>query len=200
MARNRVGLATRQRIIDATRTLLAQSSLDGVTLKAITEAAQVGAGSFYNLFSSKEAVVFEVVRDAIEAVDPDPLGAGAESLDDLVAAFVAFVVDDAAVAKIYLQLAVGQGVIDGAIADRVVRAHQRRLDRFTLACLREMPHVPAVAARQWCEHLLAGLTGWGISAVLDPKVDLEASAKALVAQLRHGVQPHAGDPVAKMER
>ena len=36
----------------------------------LTDQANVGAGSFYNLFDSKEAAVFEVVHEAIEAVGP----------------------------------------------------------------------------------------------------------------------------------
>jgi AcrR family transcriptional regulator len=72
VARYRVGLETRERILEATRTLLAQDGIDGVTLKRITAAADVGVGSFYNLFDSKEAVVFEVVRQALDAVDPHP--------------------------------------------------------------------------------------------------------------------------------
>src|SRR5690606_14045384 len=98
VARYRVGIQTRDRILRATRRLLSEVGIDGVTLKAITDQAGVGAGSFYNLFDSKEAAVFEVVREAIEAVDPDPEGEGTDTLADLVDAFVAFMTGSSPIA------------------------------------------------------------------------------------------------------
>ena len=74
MARYRAGIRTEARIIDATRELLGEVGLDGTTLKAICDRAGVRAGSFYNLFESKEEVVLRVVGEAIAAVDPDPDG------------------------------------------------------------------------------------------------------------------------------
>ena len=69
--RNRAGIETRERILGATQRLLAERGLDGVTIKGICDAADVHAGSFYNLFDSKEQVVLTAVREAITAVDPD---------------------------------------------------------------------------------------------------------------------------------
>ena len=43
MARYRVGLETRERILGATRELLAEGGVDAVTLKAIAARAEVGA-------------------------------------------------------------------------------------------------------------------------------------------------------------
>lgn len=192
MARYRVGLETRERIVAATRDLVARMGIDDVTLKAITDEAGVGAGSFYNLFASKEAVIFEVIREAIAAVDPDPQGTGTDGLDDLVAAFVAFIVDDAPVARIYLQLAVGRGLVDPVIAERVLRAHERRLERFADAYRREYPHVKAVEARRWAESLLAGLTGLGLNALLDADFDLTDHAELLLDQLRGSSVVDAG--------
>ena len=186
MARYRVGLETRGRIIDATRELLSRMGMDALTLKAITDEAGVGAGSFYNLFDSKDAVIFEVIREAIAAVDPDPSGAGGESLDQLVAAFVAFVVDDPTIARIYLRMAVGRGLVDPAIAERVLRAHERRLERFAEAWLRDHPGWSAAHARVRAEALLAGLTGLALNALLDKRFDLRMHAMELLDQLRGG--------------
>jgi len=186
VARYRVGLATRERIINATRDLLSRMGLDALTLKAITDEAGVGAGSFYNLFASKDAVIFEVIREAIAAVDPDPSGAGGESLDQLVAAFVTFVVDDPTIARIYLRMAVGRGLVDSAIAERVLRAHERRLDRFAEAWLRDDSSLSAAHARVRAEALLAGLTGLALNALLDDRFDLRMHATELLDQLRGG--------------
>jgi AcrR family transcriptional regulator len=139
VAHYRVGLQTRARILTATRELLGEVGFDGVTLKAITDRAGVGAGSFYNLFDSKEQAVLEVVRDAITAVDPDPSGLGRETVEDLTDAFVAFFTssETATVARIYLQLAFAGGLTDEAMASRVRRSHRARVARFADAVARE---------------------------------------------------------------
>jgi AcrR family transcriptional regulator len=122
MARYRVGLETRARILAATRDVLGEVGLENVTLKAITDRAGVGAGSFYNLFDSKEEAVLEVLRDAIVAIDPDPAGLGRESLDDLIDAFVGFFThpDTTALARIHLQLG-SASLSDPVVVDRLVR-------------------------------------------------------------------------------
>ena len=68
MARYQAGIRTEARILDATRQLLGEVGLDGTTLKAICERAEVRVGSFYNLFDSKESVVLRVVGEAIAVV------------------------------------------------------------------------------------------------------------------------------------
>ena len=112
MARYRVGIETRTRILDAVRHLLGDVGFDGTTLKAITDRARVGAGSFYNQFSTKEEAVLEVIRDAISGVDPDPSGLGNETVRDLVDAFVAFITSDPPLARIYVNISVSRGLTD----------------------------------------------------------------------------------------
>lgn len=186
MARYRVGLETRRRILDATREMLGDGGVEGVTLKAITDRAGVGAGSFYNLFESKEQAVLEVVRDAITAVDPDPSGLGQESLDDLVAAFVEFFVggESADVARIYLQMAVGAGLTDERMAGHVRRSHHARVERFAEAVRRERPELDPASARIRAERLLAALTGFALTSLLDPDFDLRTNSQALLAFVR----------------
>jgi AcrR family transcriptional regulator len=179
MARYRVGLETRERILAATRRLLSEVGIEGVTLKAITAQASVGAGSFYNLFTSKDDAVFEVVREAIEAVDPDPAGAGTDSLDDLVDAFVAFMTGSSPIARIYLQLA-GRGLTDPQIAARVLRSHRRRVDRFADAWRREEPGLSEADAVARAETMLAALTGLGMTSLMDPGFDMRTHARALL--------------------
>lgn len=181
MARYRVGIQTRDRILRATRRLLSEVGIDGVTLKAITDQAGVGAGSFYNLFDSKEAAVFEVVREAIEAVDPDPEGEGTDTLADLVDAFVAFMTGSSPIARIYLQLA-GRGLTDPAIAARVIKSHRRRVERFADAWQREDPSLSPEAAEHQAEQMLAALTGFGLSALMNPEFDMRAHAVRLLPE------------------
>jgi AcrR family transcriptional regulator len=67
-------LATRASLLDAAFKLMAERGIDAIAISEITEAADVGAGSFYNHFESKEAIhaavtqlVFDQFADALEA-------------------------------------------------------------------------------------------------------------------------------------
>lgn len=191
MAHYRVGLETRERILDATRTLLAEDGIEGITLKRITTLADVGVGSFYNLFDSKEAVVFEVVRQALDAVDPHRGSPGGDTLEELVDAFVVFMTGSSTIARIYLQLA-GLGLTDEAIAARVLRSHRRRVQRFTAACRRDDPTLSEEAARERAETIMAALTGLGLTALIDPGFDMRAHADRLVG--RAGQPGNIGRP------
>jgi len=179
VARYRVGLETRERILSATRRLLSEVGIEGVTLKAITDRARVGAGSFYNLFASKDDAVFEVVREAIEAVDPDPAGEGTDTLEELVDAFVAFMTGSSPIARIYLQLA-GRGLTDPGIAARVLRSHRRRVERFADAYQRELPELSEQEAIARAETLLGALTGLGMTTLLDDSFDMASHARSLL--------------------
>lgn len=189
MARYRVGLETRERILAATRELLGEVGLEGLTLRAITDRAEVGPGSFYNLFDSKESVIFEVVREAITAVDPDPTGSGREQLTDLVDAYVRFVVEQRTIATIYFQIAVAGGLTDEQIADRVRHSHRSRVERFADAIGRETD-LDGAAATEAADVLLASLTGYAISYLLERDFDFHRHARRLAA----GVTGAAGRP------
>jgi AcrR family transcriptional regulator len=73
---------TRSRLLEAALKLMAERGVEGVAINEITEAADVGFGSFYNHFESKEAIyaalvdgVFENFADALDRVTkglPDP--------------------------------------------------------------------------------------------------------------------------------
>jgi AcrR family transcriptional regulator len=69
---------TRARLLEAALRLMAQKGMEGVAINEITEAADVGFGSFYNHFESKEAIysalmdsVFEEFADAIDRLVRD---------------------------------------------------------------------------------------------------------------------------------
>lgn len=183
MARYRAGIATRERIIDATRELLGEAGLEGTTLKAICDRAGVRSGSFYNLFDSKEEAILEVVREAIAAVDPDPTGIGSDTVSELVHAYVKFIVGEPSLASIYLQIAVSGGLTDEALGKRVLRHHQRRLDRFSDALVREQPYLDQDEARTRAEALLAALHGLAYLWFLDPTLDYPQHAERLLLGL-----------------
>lgn len=69
---------TREKLLRAAFRLIAEKGVDAVAINEITEAADVGFGSFYNHFASKEAIheavfqaVFEAFGDALEQLTRD---------------------------------------------------------------------------------------------------------------------------------
>lgn len=166
MARYQAGIRTQERIVDATRDLLGAQGLEGTTLKAICDRARVRAGSFYNLFASKEEVVLRVVREAITAVDPDPEGE-TDTIEQLVAAYVAFVTGETALAKVYVQIAVTGAMRHDAIGERVLRGHEARIERFRAAMCRAHPELSREEALMRTELLLATLNGLAFRWSLD---------------------------------
>ena len=53
---------TRARLLDAALKLMAEKGMEGVAINDLAEAADVGFGSFYNHFESKEAIYNELVN------------------------------------------------------------------------------------------------------------------------------------------
>ena len=72
---------TRSRLVSAARQVMARKGVGSTSIQEITDAADVGFGSFYNHFASKEAIADAVMEDALER-----FGAAAdrlvETLDD----------------------------------------------------------------------------------------------------------------------
>ena len=178
IVRYKAGLETRQRILDATRELLGETGLDATTVSAICEKAAIGAGSFYNLFETKEQAILTVARDAINAVDPDPAGGGDAS--DLVEAYVRFVEDQPQLARVYVVIAVGGGLTDPQIRGRILRHHQERVARFTEAVRRSDAQISSEDCVVAAEALLAALNGYAFHAMLDQEFDFGGHARRLL--------------------
>jgi len=178
--RYRAGLETRHRILDALRALLADAGLEGTTIKAICQRAEIRPGSFYNLFASKEEAIVTVVREAIEAVDPDPAHEGRDTVEDLVEAYIRFVEDEPTLARIYLQMAAGAGAKDGHLGGRLLRHHRNRLDRFTDAMARRHPDWAGAEVRRRAEFLTAALNGMKLARALDSAFDFATQARDLL--------------------
>jgi AcrR family transcriptional regulator len=174
----RAGIETRERILNATRRLLAEGGLETTTVKAICDLAEIRPGSFYNLFPSKEEVVLTVVREAIEAVDPGGPDAS-ETVSDLVQAYVRFITSEPVIARVYLIVAVTGGLTDRTIGKRVLRHHQYRVERFRQAILRDAGGSPP-RAEERAEQLVATLTGFAMHAVLNPDFDLPKQAERML--------------------
>lgn len=176
--RYRVGLETRTRILEATRDLVAEQGLESTTIKAICERARILVGSFYNLFASKEEAILTVVADSIRAVGPDQHVSA--SVADLVDAYVDFVEESEASARVYLMVAVTGGLTDPDIRARMLRHHQRRVELFTAALTRARPDLSGEELRQRVEALLAALNGLAFHRLLEPAFDLRRHARGLL--------------------
>jgi AcrR family transcriptional regulator len=72
---------TRARLLEAALVLMAERGMAGVAINEITEAADVGFGSFYNHFESKEAIHAAVVDEVLERFG-GALSRIAETLED----------------------------------------------------------------------------------------------------------------------
>jgi AcrR family transcriptional regulator len=59
--------ATRAKLVDAAKGLFARQGVDNTRIQEITDEADVGFGSFYNHFESKEALIEVVLADTIAA-------------------------------------------------------------------------------------------------------------------------------------
>lgn len=89
---------TRSRLLLAARDLMARKGIGATSIQDITETADVGFGSFYNHFDSKEAIADAVMKEAVESFG-DAVDRLAEVIEDpaeIVAASVRHAVTRAA--------------------------------------------------------------------------------------------------------
>src|SRR4030042_1504694 len=85
---------TRAKLIRAAHQLMAEKGIGATTIQEITDTADVGFGSFYNHFESKQATVQAIIDETIESYG-DALDHIADAVEDpaeVVAASVRYVV------------------------------------------------------------------------------------------------------------
>src|SRR3954469_3887318 len=66
--RSQLTAATRARVLDAAMEVLADQGVDGVTMQAVAERADVALRTIYNHFANREAVVLEAYERSAQAV------------------------------------------------------------------------------------------------------------------------------------
>lgn len=76
---------TRQQLIDAGRTLIAEKGVAGLRIQEITEEADVALGSFYNHFPTKDDLVEAVVAESLAELGAETV-VGDETQDPAVTA------------------------------------------------------------------------------------------------------------------
>lgn len=170
--RYKAGLETRDRILESTRTQIAQLGLEGTTIKTICEDAGVLPGSFYNLFDSKEQAILTAVRSAIDAVDPDPEHEGKDTIEDLINAYVRFVEEQGDLARVYIRIAVASSRSNPELRGRILRHHEARVKRFADALMRERPELDEEEAHNRAEALVSALNGVTLHRTIDESFDV----------------------------
>jgi AcrR family transcriptional regulator len=161
---------TRAQLIDAGRTLFARQGIDATPINEITEQADVGFGSFYNHFESKDDIVAAVLREAIEsqAVAVEALTSGVEDPAEVV-----------------------------AIAHRYFIRRARRDPDWGWLLLRfDLSHRVAFAALEpFAMHDLQRGLSSGRFSVADPTVALHGTGGALLAVMRLVLDGTVGEDV-----
>jgi AcrR family transcriptional regulator len=169
--------STRERLVDAARTLLEEGGYTAASVQAVADRAGVSAGALYRHVASKSELFVEVFRDAAKR--------------DLAA------VDDAA--------ATGSCVerLEAAVAAHARRALRHRRLAWALVYEPVDPLVDAerlVYRRKYCRHM-AGLLRQAITAKEIPEQDVEIGAACLVGAIAESLvgplSPLAGQVVAE---
>lgn len=131
---------TRTRLVAAARTLVARQGVDATRINEITDEADVGFGSFYNYFESKEAIVQAVVEalatelgatiDAVTADLPD----AAEVMAIAHRTIVERAAAEPDLGWLIVRLEMSHDVVSTALGPYALRDLQRGIDerRFTV--------------------------------------------------------------------
>lgn len=75
-------LRTRRRLLDAALALFTEKSISGTSIEEITERADVGKGTFYRYFPSKDAVMLALVEEGVDRLVERIRSAEPRSLDE----------------------------------------------------------------------------------------------------------------------
>jgi AcrR family transcriptional regulator len=134
---------TRAKLMDAAKALFAQKGIDNTRIQEITEEADVGFGSFYNHFESKEALVEAVFEEAVaeKGAALDALTSAFEDPAEVIAAahryFVRLARSDPAWAWLLIRLDVSHDVLREALGPFARRDIRRGVKSGRLT----VPHV-----------------------------------------------------------
>lgn len=131
---------TRARLLRAARELIADNGVSALRIADITETADVGRGSFYNHFGTKEALVESVIVESLETLAAGVLAELPQDSDPAVVAswadrrFIRLAYDDPDFARLLVNLAHGDELFAAATIPYARAAIDRglRTGRFTV--------------------------------------------------------------------
>jgi AcrR family transcriptional regulator len=183
--RREAGLRTRQRLVEASRALLAERGRGGVTLRGITDAADANVAAVSYHFGSTEALLEATIEQALETLTQaqiealDRLAEDA-SLAEIAAAWAHPVIgavggppsESQALIRIAARAATDPS---GEFRDRIVAAASRADPRLLAALRRALPGVPDEELR-FRRECAAGILHFMATGVM--RVDFEAMDEA----------------------
>ena len=141
--RERRKAETRERLLDAARALIAEGGTDAVKINDVTDRADVGFGTFYSYFDTKEALIEAVVAEAM-ARTATIIGTRALESDDPAETaaisyrrFLAYATEEPELAAVLLSLPDAEEVFETALAPQARRTLERGIEqgRFEIADL-----------------------------------------------------------------
>lgn len=167
-------LETRTRLIDAALRVMGAKGIEATTIRDITDAADVGFGSFYNYFETKEQLVEQAVSETLTQFG-EQIDAFNEQHDDpleIMAAGIGNFVRMARVDPVLSQFLVRVGFLDPAlgrnISGRMARDLRRGIEqgRFNVPDVDTARAMVAGALFSFMRERLVGR--------LDPETDVAA--------------------------
>ena len=204
--RDRRKLEARTRLLAAARQLIAQHGVANLRITDVTEMADIGSGTFYSHFNSKDAIVESVVTEAVASF-AEAIGTQALEYEDPAETaaisyrrFVRFATDEPEFAAVLVNIEHADSVFEAALARPARETLNRGISsgRFVIPDLELCLTSVAAAALAAIRGVLAGriqpgadaagaqmiLCGFGV----DP-----ASAK----EIAHRVLPGSARPNPK---
>jgi AcrR family transcriptional regulator len=132
--RERRKLEARTRLLAAARRMIAEDGAENLRIVDLTERADIGFGSFYSHFASKDEIIEVVAADAIATVArligsfalefEDP----AETASISYRRFLRFASDDPELAGIFVQLSQAESLFENALLPYARETLQRGID------------------------------------------------------------------------
>lgn len=119
--RERRKARARQNLLNAARQSIAETGIAGLRISDITERADLGFGTFYSYFESKEALVEAVVAEALAGL-ADTIGADAVASEDAAVAaaasyrrFLRFATEEPELARVLVELDRANDAFENAV-------------------------------------------------------------------------------------
>lgn len=184
---------TRARLVDAATTLIARQGVERTRINEITELADVGFGSFYNYFESKDAIVNAVLSETA-AAHAEAIVTATSAVDDPAEVisvahrhFVRLAVADPKLAAVAVELV----FTNRAIADSLRPFAREDLKRAVKAGRLDIPDIEVAL------HATGGALQGTIRGVLegDLGADADVAHAALVLRML-GLDPSEADEIA----
>lgn len=200
---------TRARLLRAALELMAERGMDGVAINEITDAADVGFGTFYNYFESKEAIYDALVEELVEGFGSalDQIAEHVTDPAEVLAASVRYTLERAYREPMWGSFLVQSGfsgrALERGLGPRMLRdlKHGVEADRFeardlsvTIVAVRGAV-LSAIDAQVELARGGSGDSGFAASLSVDPET-LPARGAAMLLRLL-GLDPDDADEVAR---